>query len=100
MKSLKVDGRSLPHDTSEMIRRWAVRRVKAGELKPLVLEKPYRVRLCLRRQFVRDAWVLATVGRLEGMTADGGPGCFAYTSDSAEAVGNLLNEIEWTVLKP
>jgi hypothetical protein len=26
-------------------------------------------------------------------------GCFGYTSDSAEAVGNLLNEIEWTVLK-
>lgn len=31
MKSLKVDGRTLPHDTSELIRRWAVRRVKAGE---------------------------------------------------------------------
>jgi transposase len=31
MKPLKVDGRTLPHDTSEMIRRWAVRRVKAGE---------------------------------------------------------------------
>ena len=28
---MKVDGRTLPHDTSEMIRRWAVRRVKAGE---------------------------------------------------------------------
>ncbi|MGI8818628.1 MAG: VIT1/CCC1 transporter family protein [Gemmatimonadales bacterium] len=23
-----------------------------------------------------------------------------YTSESAEAVGNLLNEVEWTVLKP
>jgi len=78
----------------------AVRRTRAGELKPLVMEKPYRVRLCLRRQFVRDEWVLATVGRLEGMRPDGGSGCFAYTSESAEAVGNLLNEIEWTVLKP
>jgi transposase len=28
---MKVDGRTLPHDTSELIRRWAVRRVKAGE---------------------------------------------------------------------
>jgi transposase len=28
---MKIDGRTLPHDTSEMIRRWAVRRVKAGE---------------------------------------------------------------------
>ncbi len=31
MKTLKIDGRTLPHDTSEMIRRWAVRRIKAGE---------------------------------------------------------------------
>ena len=28
---MKIDGRTLPHDTSELIRRWAVRRVKAGE---------------------------------------------------------------------
>lgn len=28
---MKIDGRTIPHDTSEMIRRWAVRRVKAGE---------------------------------------------------------------------
>ena len=28
---MKIDGRTLPHNTSEMIRRWAVRRVKAGE---------------------------------------------------------------------
>jgi transposase len=40
MKPLKIDGRTLPHDTSEMIRRWAVRRVKAGE-KPSVVMKSY-----------------------------------------------------------
>jgi len=28
---MKIDGRTLPHDTSELIRRWAVRRVRAGE---------------------------------------------------------------------
>jgi hypothetical protein len=78
----------------------AVRRVKSGELKPLRMEKPYRVRFCLRRSFTEDDWVRETVGRLEGVSADGGRGCFAYTSDSAELVGNLLNEIEWTVLKP
>ena len=78
----------------------AVRRVKAGELHPLQLDKPYRVRFCLRRSFTEDNWVRETVGRLEGVSADGGRGCFAYTSDSAEAVGNLLNEIEWTVLQP
>lgn len=76
----------------------AVRRVRTGELKPLVMEKPYRVRFCLRRSY--DDWVRETVGRLDGVSPDGGNGCFAYTSDSAEAVGNLLNEIEWTVLKP
>ena len=76
----------------------AVRRVRTGELKPLVMEKPYRVRFCLRRTY--DDWVRETVGRLDGVSPDGGSGCFAYTSDSAEAVGNLLNEIEWTVLKP
>jgi len=78
----------------------AVRRVKAAELRPLKIDKPYRVHFCLRQSFTRDDWVRQTVGKLEGVSAAGGPGCFDYTSDSAEAVGNLLNEIEWTVLKP
>jgi hypothetical protein len=54
----------------------------------------------LRRSFTEDSWVRQTVGRLEGVTASGGRGCFAYSSGSAEAVGNMLNEVEWTVLKP
>ncbi len=78
----------------------AVRRVRTGQLKPLVMEKPYKVRFCLRQGFVRDEWVLRTVAHLDGVSDDGAKGCFAYTTDSAEAVGNLLNEIEWTVLKP
>jgi D-amino peptidase len=78
----------------------AVRRVKAGELRPLAMEKPYRVRFCLRKSFGEDAWVTETVGRLKGVDLDARRGCFGYTSESAEAVGNLLNEIEWTVLKP
>jgi len=78
----------------------AVRRVMAGELRPLTMEKPYRVRFCLRRSFTEDDWVRETIGRLHGVSANGGRGCFAYTSESAEAVGNLLNEVEWTVLKP
>jgi hypothetical protein len=64
------------------------------------MEKPYRVRFCLRQSFTEDDWVRETVGRLEGVSAYGRRGCFRYTSDSAEAVGNLLNEVEWTVLKP
>jgi D-amino peptidase len=78
----------------------AVRRVKAGQIRPLAIEKPYLVRFCLRRSFTEDDWVRETIGRLDGVQSDGGPGCFAYTTDSAEAVGNLLNEVEWTVLKP
>ena len=78
----------------------AVRRVKAAELHPLKLEKPYQVKFCLRRSYTEDDWVRNTVGRLDGVSPTGGPGCFSYSSDSAEAVGNLLNEIEWTVLKP
>jgi D-amino peptidase len=78
----------------------AVRRVKAGELKPLANDKPYKVRFCLRRGYVQDDWVRETIGRLDGVSRDGNPGCFAYTTGSAEAVGNLLNAVEWTVLKP
>jgi D-amino peptidase len=78
----------------------AVRRVKLHQIRPLVMTKPYAVRFCLRQSFTRDDWVRETIGRLEGVHAESAPGCFAYTTDSAEAVGNLLNEVEWTVLKP
>ncbi|HPF62320.1 MAG: M55 family metallopeptidase [Gemmatimonadetes bacterium] len=84
------------HDAAER----AVRRARAGELKPLTFAAPYRVRLCLRRGYARDEWVRTTVGTFGGMTPDGAEGCFAMTTSSAEAVGNVLNEIEWTVLKP
>ena len=51
----------------------AVRRVKAGAAPSTQLEKPYRVRFCLRRSFTEDDWVRETVGRLEGVSADGRP---------------------------
>lgn len=76
----------------------AVRRVRAGELRPLRLERPHRVRFCLRATY--DAWVVEQVARLDGVRADGGARCFAYTSDSAEEIGNLINKVEWIVLKP
>ena len=88
------------HRTLRQAAARAVRRVKTGELKPLKLQKPYRVRFCLRRSFTEDEWVRKTVGRLEGVADGASPGCFVYTSNSAEEVGNLLNEVEWTVLKP
>lgn len=88
------------HEQLRLAAARAVRRAKAGALKPLVFAKPYQVRLCLRRQYAYDEWVRTTVGKFDGMVPDGDEGCFAYTTSSAEAVGNLLNLIEWTVLKP
>ncbi|HEY5940733.1 MAG TPA: M55 family metallopeptidase, partial [Gemmatimonadales bacterium] len=54
----------------------AVRRVKTGELRPLTMEKPYRVRFCLRKSFTEDDWVEKTVGRLKGVDLDARRGCF------------------------
>ncbi|HEY7530927.1 MAG TPA: M55 family metallopeptidase [Gemmatimonadota bacterium] len=89
----------------EKVRGWireaagrAVRRVKAGEIRPLRLDPPYEVAFCTRKTY--EPWVAEAVGRLEGVQPGDGAGCFRYTSDSAEEVGNLLNEIEWVVLKP
>jgi D-amino peptidase len=76
----------------------AVRRVRGGELKPLVMEKPYRVEFCMRKTY--DPWVAERVSKLEGLKSGAGAGCFSYTTDSAEEVGNLLNKVEWVVLKP
>jgi D-amino peptidase len=76
----------------------AVRRVRAGELKPLRFDRPYQVRLCMRRSY--DPWFIGQVRALRGLRPDGGDRCFAYTTQSAEDVGDLLNRIEWIVLKP
>jgi hypothetical protein len=75
-----------------------VRRVKAGELKPLRLARPYQVRFCMRASY--DPWFVRQVRALKGLRADRGDRCFAYTTRSAEDVGDLLNRIEWIVLKP
>jgi D-amino peptidase len=76
----------------------AVRRVKAGELKPLRLSRPYQVRFCMRASY--DPWFVGQVRALKGLRQDAGERCFAYTTRSAEEVGDLLNRIEWIVLKP
>lgn len=95
-------GKSFPqvHRELQAASATAVKKAKAGQYKPLVLQKPYNVRFCLRRNYAEDEWVRETIGRFDGVRADGGVGCFAYTTESAEAVGNLLNLVEWTVLKP
>jgi D-amino peptidase len=76
----------------------AVQRVRSGEIRPLVLERPYHVRLCVRRTY--QDWVFAEVARIPGLRSNGAPRCFAYDTEDAEAVGTLLNRIEWIVLKP
>jgi D-amino peptidase len=76
----------------------AVRRVRSGEIKPLEIAAPYEVRFCMRSTY--DDWVRETVGKLAGVEAGERSGCFVYKTSSAEAIGNLLNEVEWTVLKP
>lgn len=90
----------------EKVRGWireaarrAVRRVKSGELRPFVLQKPYRAEFCMRSTY--EPWVAEDVGRLAGVRrAPAEPNCFSYESDSAEEVGNLINKVEWVVLKP
>jgi len=76
----------------------AVRRVRAGTIKPLVFVKPYHVRLCVRRSY--EAWVPEEVAKLSGLSREGDSRCFTMESQSAEDVVNVLNKIEWIVLKP
>ncbi len=79
----------------------AVRRVRLGQIKPLRLERPYHVAFCTRATF--QPWVPEATANLKGvqrMAGDSTGRCFAYETDAAEDVGNLLNEIEWIVLKP
>ena len=79
----------------------AVRRVRLGQIKPLRLERPYHVAFCTRATF--QPWVPEATANLQGvqrMAGDSTGRCFTYQADAAEDVGNLLNEIEWIVLKP
>jgi len=87
------------------VRRWirdaaerAVERVRDGELSPLRLKRPYRVEFCLRRTY--EPWVARDVAKLKGLRRGQRAGCFSYTTDSAEEVGNMINKVEWVVLKP
>lgn len=79
----------------------AVRGVRAGRIKPLRIERPYTVAFCTRSTY--QPWVPEATAKLAGverMVGDSTGRCFTYRTDSAEAVGNVLNEIEWIVLKP
>jgi hypothetical protein len=75
--------------------------VRLGQLKPLRFERPYHVAFCMRATY--QPWVAEATAALAGVqreAADSTGRCFTYQSDSAEAVGNLLNKVEWIVLKP
>jgi D-amino peptidase len=91
-----------------VVQRWirnaafrAVQRVRTGAIKPLRISRPYRVAFCVRASF--PPWVAEATSHLAGVerqAEDSTGRCFSYRSDSAEDVGNLLNKIEWIVLKP
>ena len=79
----------------------AVRRVRSGAITPLRLERPYQVAFCVRAAFPPSvAQATADLAGVQPMADDSSGRCFAYQSESAEDVGNLLNKIEWIVLKP
>jgi len=72
---------------------------QAGQYPPLVLERPYNVRFCLRRNYAEDDWVRETVdGSMASVRMAARMLCLH--DGLGEAVGNLLNLVEWTVLKP
>ena len=62
------------------------------------LAKPYQVRFCMRASY--DPWFVGQVRALKGVRLEREDRCFAYATSSAEDVGDLLNRIEWIVLKP
>jgi D-amino peptidase len=79
----------------------AVQRVRSGQITPLRLARPYHVAFCVRASF--PPWVPQATANLAGVqpvAEDLAGRCFTYQSESAEDVGNLLNKIEWIVLKP
>lgn len=80
----------------------AVRKARAGELKPLTFEKPYRIAYCLRASF-RGA-VLDAMSHPEGFDVrpdpEAGDRCFTWQTGTAQSVATLLNVIEWAALKP
>jgi D-amino peptidase len=78
--------------------REAVRRAKAGELKPFTLAKPYRVEFSLRPTYaesvVQGMDGVVTAWKLEKT----GPRAYRWTTSDAKQIAYLLDAIEQVVL--
>jgi D-aminopeptidase len=76
----------------------AVRRARAGRIKPFTLAKPYHIEFKLRQSFP-DAVVTEVAGYQRWKLEKVGERTFRYTTDSARDMGYLLDAVEATVLK-
>jgi D-amino peptidase len=76
----------------------AVRRERRGELKPLTMERPYRVEFALRQSYP-DSVVQEIAALPEFKLEKTGTRSFRYVTDSARKMGWLLDAIEETVIR-
>lgn len=90
-----------PSEVQRMLRegaREAMRRTRAGELKPFTLEKPYRVEFSLRRSYADSL-----VTRIDQVVAEWGgektgPRSYRYTTADARQLAWMIDRIEGVVL--
>ena len=90
-----------PSEVQRMLRegaREAMRRSRAGELKPFRLEKPYRVEFTLRR-----AYADSLVQRIDEVVAEwggekAGPRSYRYVTSDARQLAWMIDRIEGVVL--
>ena len=76
----------------------AVRRERRGDFRPFTMDRPYRVELTLRRSYP-DSTVQAVAALPEFKLEKTGERSFRFVTDSARAMGYLLDAIEETVLR-
>lgn len=90
-----------PSEVQRMLRegaREAMRRTRAGELKPFALEKPYRVEFSLRRSYA-DSLVTRIDEVVAGWGGEKtGPRSYRYTTSDARQLAWMIDRIEGVVL--
>jgi len=78
--------------------REALRRAKAGELKPFTLAKPYRVEFSLRPTYPQSMIEAMNGLALEWKLEKTGPRAYRWTTSDAKQIAYLLDAIELVVL--
>jgi len=78
--------------------REALRRAKAGELKPFTLAKPYRVEFSLRPTYPQSMIDAMNGLALEWKLEKTGPRAYRWTTSDAKQIAHLLDAIELVVL--